>query len=62
MIREDKLNHGYTEFPLDKYFPELVNLQTIVLWINVYYYNNNKRFYININYIIFKINCKAKDM
>ncbi|XP_053595945.1 KICSTOR complex protein kaptin isoform X2 [Microplitis demolitor] len=43
MIREDKLNHGYTEFPLDKYFPELVNLQTIVLWINVYYYNNNKR-------------------
>ncbi|XP_074115381.1 KICSTOR complex protein kaptin isoform X1 [Cotesia typhae] len=43
MIREDKLNHGYTEFPLDKYFPELINLQTIALWINVYYYDNNKR-------------------
>ncbi|KAK0090245.1 hypothetical protein PV325_001940 [Microctonus aethiopoides] len=43
MIREDKLSHGYTEFQLDKYFPELINLETLVLWINVYYYDNGKR-------------------
>lgn len=44
MIREDKLSHGYTEFQLDKYFPELINLETLVLWINVYYYDNGKRY------------------
>ncbi|XP_034941933.1 KICSTOR complex protein kaptin-like [Chelonus insularis] len=43
MIREDKFTHGYVEFPLDKYFPELLSLQTLVLWINVHYYNNHTR-------------------
>ncbi|XP_043249546.1 KICSTOR complex protein kaptin-like [Colletes gigas] len=40
MIREDKLNHGYSESPIEKYFPELHDIQTITLWINIYYYNN----------------------
>ncbi|XP_025162092.1 KICSTOR complex protein kaptin isoform X2 [Harpegnathos saltator] len=39
MIREDKLSHGYSESSIEKYFPELHDIQTIVLWINIYYYN-----------------------
>ncbi|KZC10390.1 Kaptin, partial [Dufourea novaeangliae] len=40
MIREDKLNHGYSESPIEKYFPELHDIQAISLWINIYYYDN----------------------
>ncbi|XP_063986625.1 KICSTOR complex protein kaptin-like [Diachasmimorpha longicaudata] len=42
MIREDKLIHGYVESRIDKYFPELINLQALVLGISVYYYQDNK--------------------
>ncbi|KAG7205177.1 hypothetical protein KM043_018268 [Ampulex compressa] len=42
MIREDKLYHGYSESPIEKYFPELHNIPAIALWINIYYYNNYK--------------------
>ncbi|XP_032680752.1 KICSTOR complex protein kaptin-like isoform X2 [Odontomachus brunneus] len=42
MIREDKLSHGYSESSIEKYFPELHDIQAIVLWINIYYYNNYK--------------------
>ncbi|XP_076231442.1 KICSTOR complex protein kaptin [Calliopsis andreniformis] len=40
MIREDKLNHSYSESPIEKYFPELHDIQAIALWINIYYYDN----------------------
>ncbi|XP_033338511.1 KICSTOR complex protein kaptin [Megalopta genalis] len=39
MIREDKLNHGYSESSIEKYFPELHDIQAISLWINIYYYD-----------------------
>uniref|UniRef100_A0A0C9PM13 Kptn protein n=1 Tax=Fopius arisanus TaxID=64838 RepID=A0A0C9PM13_9HYME len=42
MIREDKQTHGYVESRIDKYFPELINLQALVLGISVYYYHGNK--------------------
>lgn len=44
MIREDKLSHGYSESSIEKYFPELHDIQAIVLWINIYYYNDYKWF------------------
>jgi len=44
MIREDKLSHVYSESSIEKYFPELHDIQAIVLWINIYYYDNYKRF------------------
>jgi len=44
MIREDKLSHVYSESSIEKYFPELHDLQAIALWINIYYYDNHKRF------------------
>lgn len=44
MIKEDKLSHGYVESRIDKYFPELINLQALVLGISVYYYQNNKMY------------------
>ncbi|XP_034182989.1 KICSTOR complex protein kaptin isoform X3 [Osmia lignaria lignaria] len=40
MIREDKLNHGYSESSIEKYFPELHDIQGIAIWINIYYYDN----------------------
>ncbi|CAL7951687.1 unnamed protein product [Xylocopa violacea] len=40
MIREDKLNHSYSESSIEKYFPELHDIQAIAIWINIYYYNN----------------------
>lgn len=40
MIREDKLNHGYSESSIEKYFPELHDIQGIAVWINIYYYDN----------------------
>ncbi|XP_068979891.1 KICSTOR complex protein kaptin-like isoform X2 [Bombus flavifrons] len=40
MIREDKLNHSYSESPIEKYFPELHDIQGIAIWINIYYYDN----------------------
>lgn len=40
MITEDKLCHGYSESPIEKYFPELYDIQAISLWINIYYYDN----------------------
>ncbi|KMQ92858.1 tetratricopeptide repeat protein 7b [Lasius niger] len=43
MIREDKLSHVYSESSIEKYFPELHDLQAIALWINIYYYDNYKR-------------------
>ncbi|XP_076655108.1 KICSTOR complex protein kaptin isoform X2 [Halictus rubicundus] len=39
MIREDKLNHGYSESSIEKHFPELHDIQAISLWINIYYYD-----------------------
>ncbi|XP_043494972.1 KICSTOR complex protein kaptin-like isoform X3 [Polistes fuscatus] len=42
MIMEDKLTHGYIEPSIEKYFPELHNIQAICLWINVYYFDNYK--------------------
>ncbi|XP_014479490.1 PREDICTED: kaptin-like [Dinoponera quadriceps] len=42
MIREDKLSHGYSESPIEKYFPELHDIQAIALWINIYYYSDYK--------------------
>lgn len=42
MIREDKLCHGYSESSIEKYFPELHDIQAICLWINIYYYDNYK--------------------
>ncbi|XP_077267949.1 KICSTOR complex protein kaptin isoform X2 [Temnothorax americanus] len=43
MIREDKLSHVYSESSIEKYFPELHDVQAIALWINIYYYDNYKR-------------------
>jgi len=43
MIREDKLSHVYSESSVEKYFPELHDIQAIALWINIYYYDNYKR-------------------
>ncbi|XP_012534101.1 KICSTOR complex protein kaptin [Monomorium pharaonis] len=43
MIREDKLSHVYSESPIEKYFPELHDIQAIVLWINIHYYDNYKQ-------------------
>ena len=43
MIREDKLNHSYSESSIEKYFPELHDIQAISLWINIYYYDNYNR-------------------
>lgn len=43
MIREDKLSHGYVDSKIDKYFPEFVNLNALALWIDIYYYDNNKK-------------------
>ncbi|XP_031826699.1 KICSTOR complex protein kaptin isoform X1 [Nomia melanderi] len=40
MIREDKLNHGYSESSIEKYFPELHDIEAISLWINIYYYDD----------------------
>ncbi|XP_017787600.1 PREDICTED: kaptin-like [Habropoda laboriosa] len=40
MIKEDKLNHSYSESPIEKYFPELHDIQGIAIWINIYYYDN----------------------
>ncbi|XP_017880140.1 KICSTOR complex protein kaptin-like [Ceratina calcarata] len=40
MIKEDKLNHGYSESPIEKYFPELHDIQGIAIWMNIYYYDN----------------------
>ncbi|XP_043508946.1 KICSTOR complex protein kaptin-like [Frieseomelitta varia] len=40
MIREDKSNHSYSESSIEKYFPELHDIQGIAIWINIYYYNN----------------------
>ncbi|KAL0116759.1 hypothetical protein PUN28_009994 [Cardiocondyla obscurior] len=42
MIREDKLSHVYSESTIEKYFPELNEIQAIALWINIYYYDNYK--------------------
>lgn len=42
MIMEDKLTHGYIEPSIEKYFPELYNIQAICLWISVYYFDNYK--------------------
>nr|XP_050853422.1 KICSTOR complex protein kaptin-like isoform X1 [Vespula vulgaris] len=42
MIMEDKLTHGYIEPSIEKYFPELHNIQAICLWISVYYFDNYK--------------------
>ncbi|KAL7298585.1 hypothetical protein TKK_0008356 [Trichogramma kaykai] len=39
-VREDKQNHSYTEFQLDKFFPELDQLKAIALWIDIYYYDD----------------------
>ncbi|KAF7988500.1 hypothetical protein HCN44_001073 [Aphidius gifuensis] len=39
----DKLSHGYVESKIDKYFPEFINLNALALWIDIYYYNDNKR-------------------
>lgn len=44
MIREDKLSHVYSESSIEKYFPELHDIQAIALWINIYYYDNYKRY------------------
>lgn len=44
MIREDKLSHGYSESSIEKYFPELHDIQAIALWINIYYYDDYKWF------------------
>lgn len=44
MIREDKLSHVYSEASIDKHFPELHDIQAIALWINIYYYDDYKRF------------------
>jgi len=44
MIREDQLSHVYSEFNIEKYFPELHDIQAIALWINIYYYDNYKQF------------------
>jgi len=44
MIREDQLSHVYSEFSIEKYFPELHDIQAIALWINIYYYDNYKQF------------------
>lgn len=43
MIREDKLSHVYSESSIEKFFPELHDIQAIALWINIYYYDNYKR-------------------
>lgn len=43
MIREDKLSHVYSESSVEKFFPELHDIQAIALWINIYYYDNYKR-------------------
>lgn len=43
MIREDKMSHGYVESKIDKYFPEFINLDALALWIDIYYYDDNKR-------------------
>lgn len=40
MIREDKLNHSYSESSIEKYFPELHDIQGIAIWINIYYYDS----------------------
>ncbi|XP_031773398.1 KICSTOR complex protein kaptin [Apis florea] len=40
MIREDKLNHSYSESSIEKYFPELYDIQGIAIWINIYYYDS----------------------
>ncbi|XP_017752920.1 PREDICTED: kaptin-like [Eufriesea mexicana] len=40
MIREDKLNHSYSESPIEKYFPELHDIHGIAIWINIYHYDN----------------------
>lgn len=42
MIMEDKLTHGYIEPSIEKYFPELHDIQAICLWISVYYFDNYK--------------------
>lgn len=42
IIREDKLSHVYSESSIEKYFPELYDIQAIALWINIYYYDNYK--------------------
>ncbi|XP_066587970.1 KICSTOR complex protein kaptin-like isoform X2 [Prorops nasuta] len=42
MITEDKMSHGYSEGSIEKYFPELYDIQSICLWIDIYYYDNYK--------------------
>ncbi|XP_014215226.1 KICSTOR complex protein kaptin-like [Copidosoma floridanum] len=42
LIKEDKQNHSYTESQLEKYFPELHELKTIALWIDIYYFDDFK--------------------
>lgn len=44
VIIEDKNTHGYAETRLEKYFPELEDLQSIALWIDIYYIDNYKRY------------------
>lgn len=48
MIREDKGTHDYAESSLDKYFPELINLEAIATWIDIHYYRNWTRCLIDV--------------
>lgn len=47
MFREDKLNHCYSQVDVTEYFPEFVDMPSIVMWMDVYYCQDYNR-YVNL--------------